>query len=62
MLHSGQNDSRSGSCEYWPFSRGLLVLDCGGKSIRLSLPLVITAEQARTGLELLGETLAAVAS
>lgn len=43
------------------FGRGLLMLDCGEKSIRLSPPLVITAEQARTGLAILGEALQAVA-
>jgi 4-aminobutyrate aminotransferase len=39
------------------FKRGLLMLDCGEKSIRLSPPLVITAEQASVGLQILGEAL-----
>jgi 4-aminobutyrate aminotransferase len=44
------------------FERGLLLLDCGEKSIRVSPPLVITAEQARTGLDLLGDALEAAAA
>lgn len=43
------------------FRRGLLVLDCGVRTIRMSPPLVITAEEAATGLRILGESLAAVA-
>ncbi len=43
------------------FERGLLVLECGERTIRMSPPLVITEEQARTGLRVLGEAMAAVA-
>lgn len=37
------------------FDRGLLVLGCGENAIRMSPPLVITEEQARTGLEVFEE-------
>ncbi|GAA2697122.1 MULTISPECIES: aminotransferase class III-fold pyridoxal phosphate-dependent enzyme [Actinosynnema] len=43
------------------FERGLLVLECGESSIRVSPPLVITEAEADTGLRVLGEALAAVA-
>lgn len=42
------------------FNRGLLVLDCGLRTIRMSPPLVFTAEEAATALRVLGEALAAV--
>ncbi|ACU36992.1 aminotransferase class III-fold pyridoxal phosphate-dependent enzyme [Actinosynnema pretiosum subsp. pretiosum] len=42
------------------FERGLLVLECGESSIRVSPPLVITEAEADTGLRVLGEALAAV--
>ena len=37
------------------FERGLLVLECGESSIRVSPPLVITRDQAATALKILGE-------
>ena len=37
------------------FERGLLVLECGESSIRVSPPLVITREQAATALKILAE-------
>ena len=43
------------------FERGLLVLECGERSIRISPPLVVSREQASTGLRLLGEAIHAVA-
>jgi 4-aminobutyrate aminotransferase len=43
------------------FERGLLVLECGESSVRVSPPLVITREQASTGLRLLNEALRAAA-
>jgi 4-aminobutyrate aminotransferase len=43
------------------FERGLLVLECGESSIRVSPPLVINREQASTGLRLLNEALRAAA-
>lgn len=42
------------------FERGLLVLECGERTIRMSPPLVITPEQVQTGLRVLGEAMAAV--
>ena len=43
------------------FERGLLVLECGERSIRISPPLVVSSGQASTGLRLLGEAIHAVA-
>ena len=40
------------------FELGLLVLECGESSIRMSPPLVVTAEEARTALELFGRAVA----
>jgi len=39
------------------FERGLLVLTCGQRSIRLAPPLVVTAAQADTALAILGDAL-----
>jgi len=44
------------------FERGLLVLECGERSIRISPPLIVSREQASAGLRLLGEVLREVAS
>jgi len=41
------------------FERGLLVLECGESSIRMSPPLVFTREQAATALRIFGEAVAA---
>jgi 4-aminobutyrate aminotransferase len=41
------------------FERGLLVLECGESSIRMSPPLVITREQAATALRIFGEAVEA---
>jgi 4-aminobutyrate aminotransferase len=43
------------------FERGLLVLECGERSIRISPPLVVSRGQASTGLRLLGEAIHTVA-
>jgi 4-aminobutyrate aminotransferase len=43
------------------FDRGLLVLGAGERAIRMSPPLVLTEEQARTGLEVFEEAVAEVA-
>jgi 4-aminobutyrate aminotransferase len=43
------------------FDRGLLVLGCGERAIRMSPPLVITEDQARTGLEVFEEAVAEAA-
>jgi 4-aminobutyrate aminotransferase len=41
------------------FERGLLVLECGESSIRVSPPLVITREQAETALRIFGQAVEA---
>lgn len=43
------------------FERGLLVLECGESTIRISPPLVVEADQAQTALRIFGESVAAVA-
>jgi 4-aminobutyrate aminotransferase len=43
------------------FERGLLVLECGERSVRVSPPLVITRDQAATAVKILGEVFGAVA-
>ena len=43
------------------FERGLLVLECGESSIRVSPPLVITRDQAAAALKILAEVFGAVA-
>ena len=43
------------------FERGLLVLTCGERSVRLAPPLVVTAEQADTAVGIIAEALTAVA-
>jgi 4-aminobutyrate aminotransferase len=42
------------------FERGLLVLECGESTVRVSPPLVITREQAATALEILADVLGEV--
>jgi len=44
------------------FERGLLVLECGERSIRISPPLIVSRQHASAGLRLLGEVLRDVAS
>jgi 4-aminobutyrate aminotransferase len=44
------------------FVRGLLVLECGASSLRLSPPLVVTAAETSTALSLLGDAVAEVAA
>jgi 4-aminobutyrate aminotransferase len=44
------------------FERGLLVLTCGQRGIRLAPPLVVTARQADTALSIIGDACEAVAS
>jgi 4-aminobutyrate aminotransferase len=43
------------------FRRGLLLLGCGESAIRFCPPLCITADQVRTALRILGETIASLA-
>jgi len=42
------------------FERGLLVLECGERSIRISPPLIVSRAQADAGLRLLGDAIDAV--
>jgi 4-aminobutyrate aminotransferase len=44
------------------FRRGLLVLTCGKRGIRLAPPLVVTAAQATTALEIIADACASLAS
>jgi 4-aminobutyrate aminotransferase len=44
------------------FQRGLLVLECGKSSVRLSPPLIVTAAEMATALEIFGQAVASVAS
>ncbi|WP_067437415.1 acetyl ornithine aminotransferase family protein [Nocardioides jensenii] len=43
------------------FEQGLLVLECGESTIRMSPPLVVTPEQAQVALRIFGDSVAAVA-
>jgi 4-aminobutyrate aminotransferase len=43
------------------FAKGLLVLEAGENAIRISPPLVLTAEESQTGLRLFGEAVAEIA-
>ena len=52
---------QAGALEYEAFTRGLLVLGCGHKSVRLSPPLVIDESTMASGLQVLAEAVAAVA-
>jgi 4-aminobutyrate aminotransferase len=42
------------------FTRGLLVLECGRSTVRLSPPLVVSGEEVATALRIIGDALAAV--
>ncbi len=48
--------------EYEAFTRGLLVLGCGHKSVRLSPPLVIDEATMASGLDVLAGSVAAIAA
>jgi len=50
---------QAGAVQLKAFERGLLVLECGERSIRISPPLVVSRAQASTGLRLLGDAIAA---
>jgi 4-aminobutyrate aminotransferase len=43
------------------FTRGLLVLECGSSTVRLSPPLVVAEDEVATALGILAEALASVA-
>jgi 4-aminobutyrate aminotransferase len=51
----------AGEVQRRAFVQGLLVLECGESSIRVSPPLVVSRSQASTGLRLLGEAMHAAA-
>jgi 4-aminobutyrate aminotransferase len=51
---------RAEAVQWEAFQRGLHVLECGRRSIRMSPPLTISAGEAETGLRLFAETVAAV--
>jgi 4-aminobutyrate aminotransferase len=44
------------------FQRGLLVLECGKKTVRLCPPLIATADDISTGIRIFGDAVAAVAA
>ena len=48
--------------EYEAFTRGLLLLGCGHKSVRLSPPLIIDEATMASGLEVLAQSVATVAA
>jgi 4-aminobutyrate aminotransferase len=50
------------AAEWASFQRGLLVLEAGQTVVRMSPPLVITADEVAVGLELFGEAVAEVAA
>lgn len=53
---------RAAAVEWGAFQRGLLVLEAGHTVVRISPPLVITAEEAAVGLNLFGEAVAEAAT
>ena len=44
------------------FKRGLLVLTCGDRGVRMSPPLVVNAEEIKTAVRIFAEAAAAVAA
>lgn len=52
----------SGAVQQAAFERGLLVLEAGESVVRMSPPLVVTEDEARTGLRLFGEAVAEAAA
>jgi 4-aminobutyrate aminotransferase len=53
---------RAAAAEWASFQRGLCVLEAGKTVVRISPPLVLTAEEVVVGLELFGEAVAEAAS
>lgn len=53
--------SVSSAVQQAAYERGLLVLEAGESVVRMSPPLVVTEEEARTGLRIFGEAVAAAA-
>ena len=52
----------SGAVQQAAFERGLLVLEAGETVVRMSPPLVVTQEEARIGVRIFGEAVAAAAA
>jgi 4-aminobutyrate aminotransferase len=50
------------AAEWGSFQRGLLVLEAGNTVVRMSPPLVLTAQEVEVGLKLFGEAVAEVAA
>jgi 4-aminobutyrate aminotransferase len=53
---------RAAAVEWGSFQRGVLMLEAGHTVVRISPPLIITAEQAALGLKLFGEAVAEAAT
>jgi 4-aminobutyrate aminotransferase len=53
---------RAAAVEWAAFQRGLCVLEAGKQVVRISPPLVLTAEEAATGLRIFGEAVAEAAA
>ena len=53
---------RAAAVEWACFQRGLLVLEAGKTVLRISPPLVITAEEVAVGLKLFGDAVAEIAA
>jgi 4-aminobutyrate aminotransferase len=53
---------RAAAVEWGSFQRGVLMLEAGHTVVRISPPLIITAEQAALGLQLFGEAVAEAAT
>lgn len=51
---------QAATVQQYAFERGLLVLECGESTIRMSPPLTVTAEEARTAVRIFSESVAAV--
>jgi 4-aminobutyrate aminotransferase len=52
--------AQSAAVQQGCFERGLLVLECGETTVRVSPPLVVTADQARTALGVFADVLAGI--
>ena len=52
----------AGAVQMEAFGRGLLVLEAGDDCVRMSPPLVVTADEMATGIRIFSESVAAVAA
>ena len=55
-----RTSEQAASVQQQAFNRGLLVLECGESTVRMSPPLVVTQDQAQTALRIFGDSVAAV--